>query len=295
MKIGALLIFTLLTVAGQSQNTINSYKYVLVPQKFGFLNSDDEYGLNSTTKSLLEQKGFTVFWSNGNLPQALAANRCTALLVEVTQRKALFTTNLTLLLKDCSGNIIFKGKEGRSWEKEFPVAYGEALKNAFTSLNALPYKYDSTLSAQAQQPAAASTAAATSAASTLAATPAASATSTTSPTSPASVAAPASATPPTTSASPASLSSSQVPVSPQVAAADISGTLYAQVTPNGYQLIDTVPRRVLTLLKTSVQDCYLAGAGPGALNGIVFKKNGEWFFEYYKEGALVSQKLAIKF
>jgi hypothetical protein len=32
-----------------------------------------------------------------------------------------------------------------------------------------------------------------------------------------------------------------------------------------------------------------------ASNGIVFKKNGEWFFEYYKDGTLVSQKLAIRF
>ena len=276
MKIGPLLIFTLLTVAGQSQNTINSYKYVLLPPKFGFLSSEDEYGLNTAAKSLLEQKGFTVFWSNGNLPQNLAANRCTALLVEVTQRKALFTTNLTILLKDCSDNIIFKGKEGRSWEKEFPVAYNEALKNAFASLKDLPYKYDSTLSTQAQQSAATSTAP------------------------PAGMTTPAVATAPavvTSTTAPASIPSPQTPVSAPVSAADISGTLYAQVTPNGYQLIDTVPKKVLTLLKTSVQDCYLAepGAGAGSSNGIVFKKNGEWFFEYYKDGALVSQKLAIKF
>jgi hypothetical protein len=60
-------------------------------------------------------------------------------------------------------------------------------------------------------------------------------------------------------------------------------------------LIDTIPKKVLTLLKTSVQDCFLAETGGGGPNGIVFKKNGEWFFEYYKEGTLVSQKLEIKF
>jgi hypothetical protein len=60
-------------------------------------------------------------------------------------------------------------------------------------------------------------------------------------------------------------------------------------------LIDTTPKKVLTLLKTSLQDCFLTETGVGASNGIVFKKNGEWFFEYYKEGTLVSQKLEIKF
>jgi hypothetical protein len=248
MKIGAFLIFTLFTVAGHSQNTINSYKYVLVPQKFDFFKEDDEYGLNATAKSLLEQKGFVVFWSNENLPQALAANRCTALIADVTQRKAIFSTNLTLLLKDCSGNIIFKSKEGKSREKEYNVAYDEALRDAFSSLNNIPYKYDSSITIQQAQ--------------------IQSITSTTSP---------------------------QVPVSAQHAVIDISGTLYAQVIPNGYQLIDTTPKKVLTLLKTSVQDCFLAETGTGGSNAIVFKKNGEWFFEYYKDGTLVTQKLEIKF
>ena len=263
MKIGALLILTLLTVAGHSQNTINNYKYVLVPQKFDFLNADDEYALNTTTKSLLEQKGFVVFWSNEVLPQTLAANRCAALIAEMTQRKAFFSTNLTILLKDCSGNIIFKSKEGKSREKEFNVAYDQALRDAFSSLNSVPYKYDSTLSASAQQPIAAP---ATSSAVTSASSPAASST-----------------------------ASPQVPVSAQQALADITGTLYAQPIPNGYQLIDTTPKKVLTLLKTSVQDCFLTETVAGAPNGIVFKKNGEWFFEYYKGGTLVSQKLEIKF
>jgi len=201
--------------------------------------------LNSTTKSLLEQKGFVVFWSTANLPPALAANRCTALIAEVTRRKAFFATNLTISLKDCSGNIVFKSKEGKSMEKEWFTAYDQALKDAFSSLNNVPYKYDSTLSAQPQQPASAYA--------------------------PALAPAPAQASP------------------------DIPGTLYAQPIPNGYQLVDTIPKKVLTLHKTSVQDCFLAETGAGAPNGIVFKKNGEWFFEYYKDGTLVSQKLEIRF
>jgi hypothetical protein len=253
IKIGALFIFSLLTVTGHSQNTINSYKYVLVPQKFDFVSEEDEYQLNSTTKSLLEQKGFVVFWSTAKLPPALAANRCSALIAEVTRRKAFLSTNLTVTLQDCSGDIIFKSKEGRSLEKEWYVAYDQALRDAFSSLNTVPYKYDSTLSAQPQQPAQA----------------------------------PASA-----QASPAS---PQVPPSAQHTLADNPGTLYAQPTPNGYQLVDTIPKKVLTLLKTSVQDCFLAETGAGSPNGIVFKKNGEWFFEYYKDGTLVSQKLEIKF
>jgi hypothetical protein len=259
VKAAALSIFTLCTLAGHSQSTIDSYKYVLVPLKFDFVSEEDEYGLNTTTKTLLEQKGFVVFWNNAKLPPALAANRCNALIAEVTRRKAFLSTNLTVSLKDCSGNIVFKSKEGKSTEKEWYVAYDQALKDAFSSLNNVPYKYDSTLSAQPQPQAQPQ--------------------------------GQGQAQPPTTTAT----TPPQAPATTPPAAADISGKLYAQPIPNGYQLIDTTPKKVLTLLKTSVQDCFLADAGPGAANGIVFKKNEEWLFEYYKDGTLVSQKLAIKF
>jgi len=249
MKVYILIVFTFLTIAGYSQNNLNNYKYVIVPERYSFSKEDNQYGLSTTTKLLLEQKGFEAFIGNKGLPPALAANKCNALMADVAQSGGFFTTKLTLLLKDCQGNIIFKSKEGKSREKEFPVAYDAALKDAFSSLNDVPYKYDSTATAQVQQPAAM----------------------------PAAPPAPVPAVP-----------------APVVAAVgEITGTLYAQATPNGYQLVDTTPKKVLTLLKTSMQDYYIAEAG--ASNGVVFKKDGAWVFEYYKDNKLVSQKLEIKF
>jgi len=87
--------------------------------------------------------------------------------------------------------------------------------------------------------------------------------------------------------------SSPAPVPAKSVVPEISGTLYAQVTPNGYQLIDTTPKKILTLLKTSMQDYFIVEAGP--TNAVVFKKDGEWLFEYYKDNKLISQKLEIKF
>jgi allophanate hydrolase subunit 1 len=96
---------------------------------------------------------------------------------------------------------------------------------------------------------------------------------------------------------PVARSSAPVPASsappPASVVGEITGTLYAQAIPNGYQVIDTTPKKVLTLLKTSIQDYFIAEAA--ATNGIVFKKNGEWYFEYYKDNKLISQKLEIKF
>src|SRR5258708_33880614 len=53
----------------------------------------------------------------------------------------MFTTKLTLLLKDCKGNVVFKSKEGISREKEFALSYSLALKDAFTSLTQAKYVY----------------------------------------------------------------------------------------------------------------------------------------------------------
>ncbi len=252
MKASVLFILVLFTATAYSQNTINNYKYVIVPERFAFSKSDNQYGLNTVAKALLEEKGFTVFIGNSQLPPEVAGNKCNALTTEVVERKGFLVTNLTLTLKDCQGNIIFKSKEGKSREKEWQTAYDQALRDAFTSLKDVPYKYDGTTITQPQQP-------------TVTVTPA--------------IAAPATAPAP---AAPAS-----------AAITETTGTLYAQATPNGFQLIDTTPKKVLTLLKTSMPDYFIAENG--AINGIVFKKNEDWTYEYYKDNKLVSVKLQIKF
>ncbi|MFL9845822.1 hypothetical protein [Flavobacterium rhizosphaerae] len=69
--------------------------------------------------------------------------------------------------------------------------------------------------------------------------------------------------------------------------------LFAQPIENGYQLVDTTPKVVLKMYRTSQQDSYTA-VGDGK-NGVVFKKGNDWFFEYYQNDKLISEKLEIKF
>ena len=247
MKASLLFTALLFTVTAYSQNTLNNYKYVLVPVKFSFAKADNQYGLNTLTKSLLNEKGLTAFVGNEELPPELAANKCNALNAEVEEKKGFLVTKLTLLLKDCQGNIIFKSKEGKSRDKEFQTAYDEALRDAFSSLKDVPYKYEGTTVTQPQQ----------------------------------------------AIISPAASSSAPAPVPASPAITETTAVLYAQATSNGYQLIDTAPKKVMTLLKTSMQDYFIAE--DGVSNGVVFRKNGEWFFEYYKDNKLISQKLQIKF
>lgn len=243
-----LLSLLLISFSGYAQNTINNYRYVLVPEKFSFLKQENQYNLNALTKKLLEDKGFTVYYDNTDLPEEIANNKCKALTLDLLGKSTMFSTNLTLQLKDCKGAVLFKGKEGKSREKEYDVSYTNALREAFTSLNDLSYSYTPTAVPQEEVKTV-----------TVTVTP----------------------PPPPT----------QTPVTTEKV--EINGTLYAQATANGYQLIDTSPKIVFTLLKTSTPDYFIATNGN--VNGIVFKKNENWFFDYYKNDQLVSEKLSVKF
>jgi hypothetical protein len=70
-------------------------------------------------------------------------------------------------------------------------------------------------------------------------------------------------------------------------------TLFAQPIANGFQLIDNSPKIVLKIFKTPKTDFYTATSEDK--NGVVFKKNNEWIFEYYVDGILIADKLNINF
>ncbi|KAF2513014.1 hypothetical protein E0W72_00910 [Flavobacterium arcticum] len=70
-------------------------------------------------------------------------------------------------------------------------------------------------------------------------------------------------------------------------------TLFAQPIKNGYQLVDSAPKVVLKMYKTSHPDYYI-GITEGK-NGMILKDDGNWFFEYYQDNELIIEKLNIKF
>jgi len=240
-----LLLFISISSVAQ-QSSINNYKYVLVPTKFSFFKQENQYNLNLLTKILFEDKGFVSYFDDKDLPLEIANNKCNALDVDVVEKSSMFSLSLTIFLKDCKGNVVFKTKEGKSREKEYKVAYNLALRDAFSSFDDVPYAYNGTTHVQGIQ----------------------------------TVVVPVVINSPTVQASVTDIKQPE-------------GMLYAQPVQDGYQLINTVPKKVLTLLKTSVQDVFIANNE--TYNGLVLKKNGEWFFEYYKNDKLVAEKLLIKF
>ncbi len=138
-------LFFLISLFSFSQESINTFKYVSVPENYSFLKSKDQYQLNSLTIFLFEKNNFTVLNSLQNYPSDLAQNKCLLLNSDIIKIKGVFKTKLQLILTDCRENIIFTSDIGQSKLKDFKKAYQEALRNAFISVASLNYDYSGSL------------------------------------------------------------------------------------------------------------------------------------------------------
>lgn len=135
-------IFLFSTLALFAQKDINSYKYVLIPEQYGFQKSKDQYQINSLTKFLFEKEGFNALSTGDVYPDNLAENSCSALKAVLKKNSSMFTTKIIIELTDCYNNVVFTSSEGTSKIKEYQKAYHEATRKAFESIKELDYKYD---------------------------------------------------------------------------------------------------------------------------------------------------------
>lgn len=255
MKKIALLIALLATGFSFAQSEIiNNYKYVIIPRKFDFFKEPDRYKVNTLTKMAFEKAGFKAFFNDEQLPQEIALNRCRALYGDVDNMSGLLTTSVSILVKDCNGKELYRTEKGRSKQKDFDASYREAIREAAVSLQAVNYSYVGDEAAAKYFG------------------------------QPVTYVVQVPATP-----------SAPAPASVPVAKEEVvnQNTLFAQPIANGYQLVDSTPKVVLKMYRTSQPDSYSA-SGDGK-NGVVFKKGNDWFFEYYVNDKLVSEKLSIKF
>jgi hypothetical protein len=246
--------------------SINDYKAVVIPMKFEFQKSDNQYRLQTKTKVNLQTAGMTGFYSVESIP-AEFNDRCSLLYVDVVDEKAFLATKLSVVFKDCSGKVIYQSPAGKSKEKEFDAAYTEALFEAFKYVNELHYKYNggsSNTSSISTNFTPSSTLAVPS-------------------------------TPVVPIAKPVVTSSvSNVPVNNVNSSSDSNlNVLYAQPTSFGYQLIDSEPKVVMKIYKTSNPASFMAKKGD--VQGALVSKENQWFFEYYQNDNLISEKVNVKF
>lgn len=235
--------------------SINDYSGVIIPLKYDFLKSENQYRLATLTKVNLKKAGFTAFYANETFPGGYN-DRCSLLNVDVIRDNAFLVTKLYVVFKDCSGKEIFKSEMGKSKEKDYEVAYSEALNMAFESVYALHYKYDGT--------------------------PAVNNTNT------------GMATPQVAPVITTAVTAAAVAVNvPNNSAEPDGAVLFAQPIKNGFQLIDSTPKVVMKVYKTTNPSIYLASKGD--TQGTLVLKDNQWYFEYYEKDTLMSEIIKVKF
>jgi hypothetical protein len=230
------IIFLMLFLATSLifSQSINDYKYAIVPSKFEFLKDKDQYRLNTLTKLLMEKYGFKTYFDTDILPNEIADSNCNKVYVEVQNSGNLFSTKLTVVLKDCKNVVLFTSSEGKSREKEYQVAYNQALREAFTSFEQLAIKEKEDKN-----------------------------------------------------------SKQEVIVSTYSIKRVTNSTLFAQPIENGFQIVDTTPKVIMKIYKTSIPNCFIAYKD--AIQGVLVSKENQWFFEYFNNSKVVSEKIEIKF
>ncbi|HPJ09343.1 MAG TPA: hypothetical protein PLS51_01840 [Flavobacterium sp.] len=73
----------------------------------------------------------------------------------------------------------------------------------------------------------------------------------------------------------------------------VAESLFAQPIANGFQLVDSTPKVVMKIFKTS--DSNRFSAVRGEVHGDLIKRDGQWFFDYFQNDQLVSQAVDVKF
>lgn len=238
MKKAFVILLSLFSLFSSAQK-INEYQFVMVPTKFAFQDSENEYRLSTLLKYRLEQYGFNAIYTSDQLNMRYS-DRCQYLNADVIKESNIFLTKMYVVFKDCKDVVVFKSELGTSKIKMRKDGYREALEKALESVKALNYKF---IGKNINQ---------------------------------------------------------KVVVSDEetyvaIEKTDISNDnmLSARPIENGFQIVDTTQNVILEIYKTSQAD-YFSAKGSGK-NGVVFKKDGEWFFEYYINDKLISEKLNIKF
>lgn len=128
------------------KNSLNTYKYVIIPEQFEFQKSADDYQVNSLTKFLFDKAGFKTYMSNETFPQELASNACLGLKGIVVNESGMFSTKMQIKLVDCYNNTVYLTEFGNSRVKEFKKSYHEAIRAAFEEIENLNYTYEETSS-----------------------------------------------------------------------------------------------------------------------------------------------------
>ncbi|MGY8914676.1 MAG: hypothetical protein ACKVJF_06280, partial [Flavobacteriales bacterium] len=118
MKISLFTFFLFAVFLGNAQTDLNQYKYIIVPKKFDGFRNENQYKTSTLIKYLLVENGYNAVYEDA-LPDDLNRDRCLGAVVGLKDGSGMFSTKLSLILKDCQSKVIFETKEGTSKEKDY--------------------------------------------------------------------------------------------------------------------------------------------------------------------------------
>jgi hypothetical protein len=262
IKSAFFLVFLISTSLFSQQINFNKYQYIIVPDKFDFVNKTDQYQTSSVTKFLLKKKGFKVFLSNEQLPEVLSNNKCLALFASVIDNSNMFTIKNSITIKDCYGKTLLTSAVGKSKEKVYDKGYQEAIRNAFESMSNFKYSYNPSVETFKKEEVTVNEI------SKKEIIPV--------------------------------VKEKKVDLIPDVKT-ELNKEktvvfksvefLYSQPKNNGFQLVNTKPEVVFVILKTNVKDFFIIKDK----NGIIYKVGENWVAEYYENNQLITIQYQIKF
>lgn len=114
-----------------SQKSLSDYSYVIVSEQFEFQQEKDQYQLNSLIKFLFNKYGFHAYFDS-EVP--LNVFRCDGLWAEAEGTPGFIITKVQLVLRDCTGEEVFRTNYGKSKVKDYKKAYYESVRNAFDDI-----------------------------------------------------------------------------------------------------------------------------------------------------------------
>jgi hypothetical protein len=135
------LILTILISGMVFGQSLNDYNMAIVPARFSFQKSDNEYRINATVKSFLNGKGIVTYISNDKLPEGFLDYKCNKIYVDAIEENTMFVTKIKFIFKDCYGTVLYTTDLGESREKEYAISYNLATIDALKTFNKANYKY----------------------------------------------------------------------------------------------------------------------------------------------------------
>nr|WP_321410872.1 hypothetical protein [uncultured Allomuricauda sp.] len=276
-KVLYILLFAMgLNTAVNAQ--LNNYKYIIVPKKFDAFKSVNEYQTSTLVKYYFEQNGFNAVYDDA-LPADLAGNRCLGVLANLEDGSNMFSTKVSISLKDCNNVEVFRSVEEISKIKEYDKAYKDAIQKTFVSFAGMDYHYEPR--EQQQKESAPVTLNFKNDVKSVQEDPKEH------------ILEQKSTTEEQVYKSVEPKPSSIVRAGEKQSSELPEEVLYAQPTDTGYQLVDSSPKVVLKLQETSMENVFMTNFDGN--NAVVFQKDGKWWLEYSKNGEKIQKALNIKF